>query len=159
MAGAGTMAGFLFYNFSPARIFMGDAGSVPVGFLAAVSSVRLCGLHAASGHASSGIILAFAVVLLPAADALRMVLNRIRNRRSPFKADTEHIHHVLLRSGWSAAKITAFLTGVQALLFIIGWYLKSADPSWVLLVGTLAAILVLSVTRRPKVAKMTSRQG
>jgi UDP-N-acetylmuramyl pentapeptide phosphotransferase/UDP-N-acetylglucosamine-1-phosphate transferase len=155
MAGAGTMAGFLFYNFSPARIFMGDAGSVPVGFLAAVSSVRLCGLHAGSGHASTGIILAFAIVLLPAADALRMVLSRIRGRRSPFKADTEHIHHVLLRSGWSAAKITAFLTGVQAIIFIIAWYIKGADPSWVLPLGTLAAILVLSLTGRPETAKIT----
>lgn len=151
LSAAGALCGFLVYNLPTARIFMGDSGSVTVGYLAAVSTVRLCESSAVvetGNQVSSGIVLPFFLFLLPVADALRLIVLRISRGRSPFRADTSHIHHLLLQNGWSPLRVLLFLTGIQVILTSIGYALRDSDPTFLLPAALLGAIFLMTLFSR-----------
>jgi len=93
LAGAGL--GFLRFNFYPAKIFLGDTGSMFIGFTLAVM-----GLHG-SFKATTATVLFLPIIVLgvPIFDTLFAILRRAKRRMSPFRADREHIHHRLVRVG------------------------------------------------------------
>ncbi len=93
----GSVAGFLLYNFNPASIFMGDSGSMFLGFMVATTSIR------ASQKASTAVAILLPIILLaiPIADTALAVVRRMIRRRGIFTGDREHIHHRLLDSGLS----------------------------------------------------------
>lgn len=117
---AGALVGFLFHNISPARIFMGDCGSLLLGFMAAVFAVRFINLGASQDialgpiHMYSVPALALAVVMLPVFDTLRVFALRMAAGNSPFKADRNHMHHRLLDLGLNHTKATFTLVAVSA---------------------------------------------
>lgn len=88
----GVCLGFLRYNFHPARIFMGDMGSLQLGFLLAVTALL---------GSKSTMIFSLLPVGLPVIDVLLVIVRRSRLRRNVFHADREHLHHRLLRIGLS----------------------------------------------------------
>jgi UDP-GlcNAc:undecaprenyl-phosphate GlcNAc-1-phosphate transferase len=89
--------GFLRFNFSPAKIFLGDSGSLFLGFILASSSVI--------GVLKTTLVVALIVPVLilgvPIFDTLFAIGRRLKNRKSPFEADNKHIHHMLLRAGFN----------------------------------------------------------
>ena len=113
---AGGILAFLYFNFNPARIFMGDTGSLVLGFVVAVLSIRLMQVNGSSPdpalpHAP---IFVFGIVLIPVFDTLRVFAARLWKGRSPFVADKTHIHHLLTNQGFShgfAAKLICFIHG------------------------------------------------
>ncbi|MBA3257282.1 MAG: undecaprenyl/decaprenyl-phosphate alpha-N-acetylglucosaminyl 1-phosphate transferase [Pyrinomonadaceae bacterium] len=120
LALAGALVGFLRYNFNPASIFLGDSGSLFIGFTLATLSVQ--GTQKASTAVAVAIpLMAFGV---PIVDTGLALVRRIINRRPLFQGDREHIHHMLLARGWSERRVAFVLYGVcalfglQALLFI-----------------------------------------
>jgi UDP-GlcNAc:undecaprenyl-phosphate GlcNAc-1-phosphate transferase len=96
----GALVGFLCFNWPPARIFMGDSGSLPLGFLVGALSLE------ASGKKAAGLTLAIPVVLLciPMFDTSMAILRRKLNGRNIGQGDREHIHHVLRDRGLSPAQ-------------------------------------------------------
>lgn len=119
------LLGFLFYNFSPARVFMGDTGSLFLGLVLAVLSVRfirtdLTGLSGLKITQTGA--LAFAVVYIPIMDTLRVFMIRIYRGMSPFDRDVNHLHHILLNKGYTHSKISFILT-FTAIVFITVAYL------------------------------------
>ena len=92
---AGAAAGFLPHNFYPARIFLGDTGSMFIGYALAVIGMN------GSFKATTATVLFLPIVVLgmPLFDTLFAIFRRARRRVSPFKADREHIHHRLVRIG------------------------------------------------------------
>ena len=100
---AGSIAGFLVFNFHPARIFMGDTGSMLLGLVNAILVIRFIEMAPAYGrfplHASPAI--GFGVLLIPLMDTLRVFSIRMLHRRSPFSPDRNHLHHILLDKGFS----------------------------------------------------------
>lgn len=91
---------FLRYNWQPARMFMGDAGSLLLGFIMSISAIQL--LHASSQpgqsqmhHASLAVALT-ACFMIPVIDTLRVFIQRILAGKSPFSADRTHLHHKLI---------------------------------------------------------------
>lgn len=104
---AGSMLAFLTYNFNPAKIFMGDSGALFSGFLLATLSIT--GVMKAAALA---IILPFVVLAVPIIDITYASLRRISKGKSPFVADAEHIHHKLLKAGFSQNMTVAILTSV-----------------------------------------------
>lgn len=94
---AGSVFGFLFYNFNPASIFMGDSGSMFLGFMVATSSIR------ASQKASTAVTILIPIILLaiPIADTTLAVVRRALRRQGLFTGDREHLHHQLVASGLS----------------------------------------------------------
>ena len=111
---AGAILGFSVYNFAPASIFMGDSGSLFIGFMIAAIS-----LHG-SQKSSTAVVLLIPIVALgvPITDTLLAIIRRLGQGISPFKADKEHIHHKLLNLGFSSRQVTLVLYGVSILLGI-----------------------------------------
>jgi UDP-GlcNAc:undecaprenyl-phosphate/decaprenyl-phosphate GlcNAc-1-phosphate transferase len=117
---AASLAAFLIYNYSPARIFMGDTGAMLVG---AVNAILV--IHFINTAENSRILpvlaspaMGFGVLLIPLLDTLRVFGIRIIHGRSPFSPDRNHIHHLLLDRGCSHMKVTLILS-LAAISFIV----------------------------------------
>ena len=110
---AGSVIGFLRYNLFPASIFMGDSGSLPLGFL--LATLSLAAASVAPGNVY--LLLPVLVLAVPLADTTFAILRRLKKRIHPFKADQEHIHHRLVRSGKTQNGTVLLLSG---LTFIFG---------------------------------------
>ncbi len=110
LALTGALAGFLRYNFNPASIFLGDSGSLFVGF--ALAALSIMGAQKASTAVAVAIpILAFG---LPVGDATVTIGRRLLSGKPIFEADREHIHHMLLARGWSQRRVALVLYAVSA---------------------------------------------
>jgi len=117
----GAIAGFLWHNRPPARIFMGDAGSYFIGFVVAVATLlaTYAGYHSATRHA---VLAPLCVLAVPLYDMTTVLWIRLRAGRSPFQADKNHFSHRLVDLGFSKSQavLTIYLTtatcGLGALL-------------------------------------------
>lgn len=102
---SGALIGFLAFNMYPARIFMGDTGAMSIGFILGYLSLEFLilnhGLTARPWHIPNGEILAISILIIPIIDTLRVIVIRLKNGDSPFKADRNHIHHEILDYGIS----------------------------------------------------------
>lgn len=116
----GAVCGFLRYNLTPAKIFMGDAGSLLIGLISAIMAIRFIELNKFVGTSTPAVIsapaLAFAILIGPIFDTLRVFTLRILHGKSPFSADRNHIHHRILRLGYTHLQTTLILGGVNILL-------------------------------------------
>ena len=97
----GVLLGFLVFNFPPARIFMGDAGSLVVGFFVALLTMRTTYYHEAESGQWYSVFLPIVVMAVPLYDFISVTLLRIRQGKSPFVGDTQHFSHRLKRRGLS----------------------------------------------------------
>jgi UDP-N-acetylmuramyl pentapeptide phosphotransferase/UDP-N-acetylglucosamine-1-phosphate transferase len=105
---AGSIAGFLIFNFHPARIFMGDTGSMLLGLVNAILVIHFiekAPVYTQYPFQASPAI-GFGILLIPLMDTLRVFGIRILHRRSPFTPDRNHLHHILLAKGFSHKTIT-----------------------------------------------------
>lgn len=121
---AGALTAFLKYNYTPARIFMGDTGAMLIGLVCAVLAIKFVELNRAvpmplALRFGSAPAIAIAVLILPVFDTLRVITNRLLNGKSPFYPDRTHIHHMLLDAGLTHMQATAVLVVINAL--IIAW--------------------------------------
>jgi UDP-GlcNAc:undecaprenyl-phosphate GlcNAc-1-phosphate transferase len=114
---AGAAAGFLPHNFYPARMFLGDTGSMFIGYMLAV-----VGVHG-SFKATTATVLFLPIVVLgmPLFDTVFAIFRRARRRVSPFKADREHIHHRLVRIGLHHRNVVLVLYFVCAYLALTAY--------------------------------------
>ena len=120
----GALAVFFIYNVFGHRekIFMGDSGSLLLGYLITAFVFHFCELNAydkvpEAWHMSAAPAVAICVLTIPIFDTIRVSLTRIKQRRSPFQPDKNHIHHLLLRTGLNHVQTTGVLLSVS-LLFI-----------------------------------------
>jgi UDP-GlcNAc:undecaprenyl-phosphate GlcNAc-1-phosphate transferase len=104
----GALLGFLRYNFFPANIFLGDSGSLLIGFALAAFAIR-GSMKSSAAVAVAAPLLALAVPILDAAIA---VLRRLIAGKNPFEADGDHIHHRLLRRGWGPRSVVILLYAI-----------------------------------------------
>jgi len=112
----GLCIGFLPHNAHPAKIFMGDSGSMFLGLLLAASAITLTGQidpNAISaeklGPTLLPLALPFAVLAIPLIDLFSSIIRRLRAGQSPFSADKEHLHHRIMRAGNSQMRTAAIL--------------------------------------------------
>jgi UDP-GlcNAc:undecaprenyl-phosphate GlcNAc-1-phosphate transferase len=107
---AGSVVSFLIFNFSPAKIFMGDTGSLLLGLVNAILVIKFINLAGNTPGASIPLeavpAIGFAILMVPLFDTLRVFGLRILDRRSPFSPDRNHVHHFLLDLGFSHKNIT-----------------------------------------------------
>jgi UDP-N-acetylmuramyl pentapeptide phosphotransferase/UDP-N-acetylglucosamine-1-phosphate transferase len=147
---SGALLGFLIFNFSPAKIFMGDSGSLIIGMFICVLSIKLIEypLSRLDGFwvRISNPIIVIAALSYPLTDTLRIFIIRAVKGQSPFAADRNHLHHRLLDCGYSHAK-TVFIIYIYS-IFTLGVSLLSyfINPSLSLLaVLTCSALFILFV--------------
>jgi len=115
------LVAFLFYNISPAKIFMGDTGSLLLGLVNAVLAIHFINLETGGNtffQFKAAPAMAFAVIFIPLIDTIRVFLIRLYHGKSPFSPDQNHLHHILLKRGYSHIKITIIL-GTCSLLLIL----------------------------------------
>lgn len=136
---AGAMLAFLTYNFSPAKIFMGDSGALFSGFLLATLSIT--GVMQADSVAMWVPIL---VLFVPIFDITFASIRRILKGTSPFVADAEHIHHKLLNAGLSQNKAVLLLTVISVICGAIGVLLINVSiMKYFLYAMALSAIMLI----------------
>lgn len=123
----GALGGFMIYNFNPAQIFMGDTGSLIVGFTLAFLGLQYQGLSGEntiwiSGEYAS--IVLVSVLIIPLYDTLRVVVIRTKRGVSPFHPGKEHVHHVLMGYGFNHRKTALYL--IASNIFLIGFTITLA---------------------------------
>jgi UDP-N-acetylmuramyl pentapeptide phosphotransferase/UDP-N-acetylglucosamine-1-phosphate transferase len=145
---AGSLVAFLIYNFYPAKIFMGDTGSLLIGLVNSILVIKFISI--ASNPSSpipleSAPALGFAILLVPLFDTLRVVSHRIINRRSPFCPDRNHIHHFLLDLGLSHRMISFTCVTTNILFIALAYSLRFAGSSLVMLILGAVAIFIVGI--------------
>jgi UDP-GlcNAc:undecaprenyl-phosphate/decaprenyl-phosphate GlcNAc-1-phosphate transferase len=152
---AGSILAFLIYNFYPAKIFMGDTGSMLIGLVNTILVIRFIEMapSAANYKLVATPALGFGILLLPLMDTLRVFGIRIIHARSPFSPDRNHIHHILLDRGLNHRSVTLIL-GAMNLVFIGLSFIAQPFGTTYLILGLISlfflGILALYVTK-PKV--------
>jgi UDP-GlcNAc:undecaprenyl-phosphate GlcNAc-1-phosphate transferase len=118
----GGLLGFLVFNFSPASIFMGDAGSQPVGYLMSVLTILTTFYDPGQDLRPLGVIVPIVVLAVPLYDVISVVIHRLRLGESPFRGDWRHFSHRLVKRGMThrGAVLTIYLataaTGLPAIV-------------------------------------------
>lgn len=146
---AGGVLAFLYFNFNPAKIFMGDTGSLVLGFIIAVLCIRLLQVNAIAtnpllNHAP---VFVLGIVLIPVFDTLRVFAMRIWRGKSPFEADRTHIHHLLTNAGYSHAFAARLICFIHAIILIEVYMLKSVRQEIILAILVVFMILVSFVLK------------
>ena len=111
----GSTLGFLWHNWHPAKIFMGDCGAMFLGFLLAAVSIEIS-YKSPTAVGSNATFIPILALGLPIIDTISAVSRRLRYRKPVFSADREHIHHKLLDAGFTVRQAALILYGVCVLL-------------------------------------------
>ena len=136
---AGALLGFLVYNFNPASIFMGDSGSMFLGYVLAVGSIET----SQKATTTVAILVPIMALGLPITDTLLAMVRRGLQHKPLFSADRAHIHHRLLDMGMSHRRAVLVLYGASALLCTIALILTFASnlQSALILLATLGLVI------------------
>jgi UDP-GlcNAc:undecaprenyl-phosphate GlcNAc-1-phosphate transferase len=141
---AGAVLGFLRFNTHPAKIFMGDSGSQMLGF-----SVGALALLATQGETSPlSAALPLLLLGLPIMDTLTVMLTRIRAGRSPFSADSNHLHHRLLALGFAHREAVLLIYMMQVALVLLAYFLRFESDSEVFIAFCAFTGLILGSLHR-----------
>ena len=138
------LVAFLMFNLRgwsgrPARIFMGDAGSLGIGFLIAITALKLCSLPPAQGGAPPAVVVWACFV--PLTDGLSVIAARLLRGQGATSPGRDHLHHLLLARGMSPVQVVAVEAGgglVLATLAVACWQLGA--PDWLLVIGFVALL-------------------
>jgi UDP-GlcNAc:undecaprenyl-phosphate GlcNAc-1-phosphate transferase len=139
----GSLTGFLFFNFNPAKIFMGDGGSMFLGFTIAAASV----LTAAKSSAFVGIALPILVLGIPIFDTFFSMLRRFLHRRGIMSADRGHFHHRLLELGFNQSQAAVLAYLVTVIISGLGFFLLATRSTASIVVFLCCLILLLLLFR------------
>ncbi len=143
---AGSLLAFLYYNFSPAKIFMGDTGSLLIGLINSIMVIKfinIAGSSAVKVPLEAAPAIGFAILIVPLFDTLRVFALRIASRRSPFSPDRTHVHHFCLELGFSHKKITLLCVATNIALILTAYFLRNLGTTFV--VGVLMTISFLLI--------------
>jgi UDP-GlcNAc:undecaprenyl-phosphate/decaprenyl-phosphate GlcNAc-1-phosphate transferase len=145
LAMVGATTGFLKFNLSPAKIFMGDTGSLLIGLISAVMAFKFIELNKFTGNGLPDIYsapaLTFAILIGPIFDTLRVFTIRIASGVSPFSADRNHMHHRILTLGYSHIQTTLILSGLNALCIVMVLVFGYIGNSTLIIMITLVSLL------------------
>jgi UDP-N-acetylmuramyl pentapeptide phosphotransferase/UDP-N-acetylglucosamine-1-phosphate transferase len=143
----GALIAFLRYNFHPAKIFMGDTGSLLVGMILSVLSITLIreGLVIETIHLpNKGPLLAIAFLAIPLFDTLRVFIVRIVKGRHPLYPGRGHIHHALLDLGIGHKRTALLLYIVSLFLIVISFFLLDLDTNIGILILAIISYIILA---------------
>jgi UDP-GlcNAc:undecaprenyl-phosphate GlcNAc-1-phosphate transferase len=159
----GVCAGFLPHNFSPARVFMGDSGSMLIGLLLATTTITLTGsvnpndVGTDIAPALVPLLLPLAVMVVPFLDMLLAIVRRTAAGRSPFTPDKQHLHHRLLERGHSHARAVLVMYLWSAVLAFAGVAVAFLDT--VALLVSLAGVSLLALLLTMNIPRLRRAEG
>jgi UDP-N-acetylmuramyl pentapeptide phosphotransferase/UDP-N-acetylglucosamine-1-phosphate transferase len=143
----GALLGFLVFNFHPAKIFMGDTGAMAVGFILTYMVFQFIILNNAHPDAAFYIgnapVIAIALLIIPIVDTLRVFVLRLLAKRNPLKADYNHIHHELLKSGFLTSTASTALWIGNIFAIVLAFYFDKLEANTLLIIVLLAGFMIL----------------
>jgi UDP-N-acetylmuramyl pentapeptide phosphotransferase/UDP-N-acetylglucosamine-1-phosphate transferase len=153
---SGALLSFMYFNRTPAKIFLGDSGSLLCGFLISVAAIRLL-QHPQSFQAAEAIgilqrvpLILASILFIPFLDMLRVFVIRLASKRPPFSADRSHIHHRLLDSGYTHLQASCLLIGLAGSAQVIAVAAPLMPfPYFIALLSLITAGLSLIWQRKP----------
>ncbi len=122
---AGSLIAFLIFNHQPAKIFMGDSGSLLLGLINAILVVKFISVADSSEviyKVNSAVAVGFSILIVPLFDTLRVFTIRIFSGRSPFTPDRNHVHHLLLDLNMSHSLVTIICVGINLVFIAMAYY-------------------------------------
>lgn len=159
----GTILAFLQFNWAPSKVFMGDTGSLLIGFFLSIITIRFIEANYVLSSGAPHKFIAFvgpaiAVLIVPLYDTLRVFIKRIMKGKSPMHPDRTHLHHILLRLGCTHAQATAILATVNVIFVLLALVLKDFSDAIVLptllvtalALGTMAEMIFRSMIEKRK---------
>jgi len=150
--------GFLRYNFHPATIFMGDTGSLFLGFLLACLGLQII-QHSNRDLTPVSFIIVIVTLAVPIVDTSVAFFRRIRKRMHPLKADKEHIHHRLMDLGLTHRQTVVIHYAIATGLGVISLAMIQIDPLYVsILVGVVIVTVFLSIDRMGYLEEMSAKR-
>lgn len=138
---AGALGAFLIFNHNPAKIFMGDSGSLLIGLVNAILVIKFINVAhdpLVAIPITSSVALGVSILIVPLLDTLRVFAIRILRGRSPFTPDRNHFHHLLLDSGLGHAAVTFACVGINIGFILLAWFSRSLGTT--LLLGIMLTI-------------------
>jgi len=133
----GSLLAFLIFNHHPAKIFMGDSGSLMIGLVNAILVIKFINVADAPDAVlpvASPVAMAFAILMVPLFDTLRVFSIRIVNGRSPFTPDRNHIHHLMLNKGLNHSAVTYSCLLINIFFVFLAYSGKTWGSSYLLAV-------------------------
>lgn len=163
VATLGSLLPFFAFNvFGDARkhrkIFMGDTGALIIGLYLSVMSIVACSIPQTHSGENPAII-AFAPLLIPGFDVVRVYLHRLRAHRNPFLPDKTHIHHKLLAAGLSQRKAMITIVASSIVLILINYFLSSSVNITVLFFSNLAFWIIINTCLTHAIHRRENKLG
>ncbi|WP_340102850.1 MraY family glycosyltransferase [Rhodohalobacter sp. 8-1] len=157
---AAALLAFLLYNFNPASIFMGDNGTLVIGFLLAFMTVHYINLQAINSFSAifgnAAAVLPVAFLSVPLYDTFTVVLKRMSRGASPFSPDRDHVHYELLRMGFTTRQTALFICLVSIAISLVAIALSGFNNNIVLfsILGMMVMLLPTNGTKRTILKKI-----
>lgn len=164
----GAIAGFLRYNWYPARIFMGDTGALITGLVTASLAIKFIELNKFSGGAIpfvySAPAIAVSILIIPVFDSLRIFTVRVLKGNSPFKGDRNHVHHRMERLGLKPPAIILITTGLNICLLALSILMQNVGNFFLIffLIGICMVfdfVLFFKLRKKDNLAKQAAGLG
>lgn len=133
----GSLVAFLIFNHHPAKIFMGDSGSLMIGLVNAILVIKFINVASEPSVAvpvASAVAVGFSILIVPLLDTLRVFAIRIFNGRSPFTPDRNHVHHLLLGWGLGHAGVTVTCVTINIAFVAIAYLGRSLGSTYLLMI-------------------------
>jgi len=151
LAMVGALLAFLRYNFTPAKMFMGDTGSLLLGLVSIVMAIKFIEVSSNTNtnlqHINSVPALTIAILIGPIFDTFRVFVLRIINKKSPFQADRNHIHHRILDLGFNHMQTTLILAGSNILcIFMAITFTGFGSTVMISIIGVASMLFNWSIT-------------
>jgi len=158
---SGAIIGFLRYNIAPAKVFMGDSGSLVIGYIIAVLSILLINSNSEVApshrftHSTQGLeIIALSFLFIPAFDCFRVFIARSIKGISPFRADRNHLHYYLLDTGLSQSQSVFVIIISNMLIILLAFCLQDINPTITIaclsLIASILTLIAYSGSKRKK---------
>lgn len=160
---AGSLGAFMIFNHHPAKIFMGDSGSLMIGMVNAILVIKFINVAHEPLVAipiTASVAIGFSILIVPLLDTLRVFGVRILNGKSPFTPDRNHLHHLLLDRGLSHPAVTFTCVAINVGFIVFAWFTRSLGTTWVLsimLALAFSGLAFLYYYRRPVKRMMVSK--
>jgi UDP-N-acetylmuramyl pentapeptide phosphotransferase/UDP-N-acetylglucosamine-1-phosphate transferase len=152
----GSLVAFLIFNHHPAKIFMGDSGSLMIGLVNSILVIKFIAVADSPATlipVDSAVAVGVSILIVPLLDTLRVFAIRIVNGRSPFTPDRNHIHHLLLDRGLGHAAVTFTCVGINLFFVVFAYLGRSMGPTYlvlVMLVLSYSGLGLLYYRRKPR---------
>lgn len=153
---SGGIIGFIFFNWEPSKIFMGDTGSLVIGMILSIAAIKFINLNlpvsAGNYQVKAPIATTICLLSIPLIDTARIIILRLYKKQSPLKPDKNHIHHTLLKLGLSHRQASLLLGSVHLIFVAISILFQDLRDA-ILLPGIIILAISLCIFLDRKVIK------